>query len=159
MNRIPIIIAALGLAACATAEAALGQSTTSIGLSLDSTHAVRTFVDAAPRHTASAPNDSPGDTVILHAPLLDTSGRRVGVIDVSFVTTAAGTSLKHDGSEQLTGTLKLAGGELAVLGSVGAFARTTNVAIVGGTGRYAGTRGYVTALFSPGRVKLRLHLS
>ena len=67
---------------------------------------------------------------------------------------------KHDGSEQLTGTLTLAdGSELAIQGIVGAFATTTHVAVVGGTGRYLGARGEVTARFTPRTVKLHIELA
>jgi hypothetical protein len=152
----------VALAATATAVAASGSSSnqTTLDLALDGRHATRTYVDAAPRHTRRAPNDSPGDTVVLHAPLLDSKGTRVGTIDATFLTTAPGTSAKHDGSEQLTATLTLADrSQLAVQGVVGAFARTTHIAIVGGTGKYAGARGQVTAHFTPRAVRLHLELS
>jgi hypothetical protein len=152
----------VALAATATAVAASGSSSnqTTLDLALDGRHATRTYVDAAPRHTRRAPNDSPGDTVVLHAPLLDSKGTRVGTVDATFLTTAPGTSAKHDGSEQLTATLTLADrSQLAVQGVVGAFARTTHIAIVGGTGKYAGARGQVTAHFTPRAVRLHLELS
>jgi hypothetical protein len=161
MKRIfPTLVVAL--AATATAVAASGSSSnqTTLDLALDGRHATRTYVDAAPRHTRRAPNDSPGDTVVLHAPLLDSKGTRVGTIDATFLTTAPGTSAKHDGSEQLTATLTLADrSQLAVQGVVGALARTTHIAIVGGTGKYAGARGQVTAHFTPRAVRLHLELS
>jgi hypothetical protein len=159
------ILATLVVALAATATTAVAASGgsskhTTIDLALDGRHAVRTLVDAAPRHTRRTPNDSPGDTVVLHAPLLDSENTRVGTIDATFLTTAPGTSAKHDGSEQLTGTLTLAdGSELAVHGVVGAFARTSHVAIVGGTGKYAGARGQITAHFTPRAVRLHLELS
>ena len=158
MKRILITTVPLA-AALALAATAAGKTTTSMNLAVDGMHATRTFVDALPKHTAKAPNDSPGDTVVEHAPLLDTRGRRVGTIDATFLTTARGTSARHDGSEQLTGTLTFPGGQVAALGTVGAYARPSHVAVVGGTGRYAGARGDVTAFFSPRAVKLHLQLS
>jgi dirigent-like protein len=144
-----------------TAVAASGSSSkrTTLDLALDGQHAVRTLVDAVPKHRTGAPDDSPGDTIVLHAPLLDSKNTRMGTIDATFLTTASGTSAEHDGSEQLTGTLTfLDGSELAVQGIVGAFAHTSHVAIVGGTGRYAGARGQVTAHFTPRAVRLHLEL-
>jgi hypothetical protein len=46
-----------------------------------------------------------------------------------------------------------------VLGTVGAYARVSHVAIVGGTGRYAGARGDITAHFTPRAVSLHVALS
>jgi hypothetical protein len=147
-----------GGSTAAIAHAGKGTAST-LEVAIDGQHAVRTLVDAAPKHSAGAPDDSPGDTIVLHAPLLGAHGARVGVIDATFVTTARGRDATHDGSEQLTGTLRLPGGQIAVLGSVGAYAATTHVAIIGGTGRYAGARGDVTAQFTPRTVKLQLAFS
>ncbi len=91
--------------------------------------------------------------------MLDARGARIGVIDATFVTTAPGTGGTRVGSEQLTGTLRLPGGQIAVLGSVGAYVATTHVAIIGGTGRYAGAHGAVTVHFTPRAVKLQLAFS
>jgi hypothetical protein len=160
----PKLVILLGTALLAIASTAAiaqaGRGTAStLDVAIDGQHAVRTLVDAAPKHTTGAPDDSPGDTMVLHAPLLDAHGARVGVIDATFVTTARGMGAAHDGSEQLTGTLRLPGGQIAVLGSVGAYAAATHVAIIGGTGRYAGARGDVTAQFTPRAVKLHLAFS
>ena len=160
MNIKLVTLLCAALAGGATATVAFGGGGTSqtIDLAVDGQHASRTFVDAAPKQTRTAPNDSPGDNMVLHAPLLDRRGATVGTADVTFVTTAPGTSARHDGSEQLSGTLRLAGGQIAVLGTVGAYALTSHVAIVGGTGRYAGARGDVTAHFAPRAVSLHLAL-
>jgi hypothetical protein len=160
MKKLVTIVAALSAVAMLVAAASGNASTrTTLDLSLDGAHVTRTFVDAAPLRSRKAPNDSPGDTVVLHAPLVDAQENHLGTIDATFLTTAVGTSVKHDGSEQLTATLTFAdGSELAVQGNVGAFATTTHVAIVGGTGRYAGAHGQVTAHFAPRAVQLHLEL-
>ena len=144
-----------GGAVAAVAQAGADKPST-LDLALDGQHAIRTYVDAPPKHRGSASDDSPGDTVVVHAPVLDKNGARVGVLDATFVTTAPGTSAQRDGSEQLTGAFRLAGGQIAVLGTVGAYAQTSHVAIIGGTGRYAGARGDITAHFSPRAVRLHL---
>jgi hypothetical protein len=146
-----------GAAAATTARSAGNAST--LDLAVDGRHATRTLVDAAPKHTTTAPNDSPGDTIVMHAPLLNQNGARIGTIDATFLTTAPGSNATHDGSEQLTATLRLPEGQIAVLGTVGAYARVTHVAIVGGTGRYADARGDVTAHFTPQAVSLHVSLS
>jgi len=163
MNRkLVTLIGAALLAAGATAAVALGGGSSSpktLDLAVDGQHGARTFVDAAPLQTKDDPNDSPGDTIVLHAPLVDTHGARVGIVDATFVTTAPGADAQHDGSEQLTGTLKLRGGQIAVVGTVGAYAPTSHVAVVGGTSRYAGACGDVTAQFSPRAATLHLSFS
>jgi hypothetical protein len=135
LKLITLLGAAFLAGGAASAAAEAGGNVSAVDLAIDGQHATRTFVDAAPKHT------------------------RTATIDATFVTTAPGTSAKHDGSEQLTGTLRLPQGQIAVLGTVGAYVRVTHVAIVGGTGRYAGARGDVTALFTPRAVKLRVALT
>jgi hypothetical protein len=151
------LVLVIGAATAGVAQA--GSAPTSLDLAVDGMHATRTLVDAPPLQHSRIPDDSPGDTIVLHAPLLDGKGTRVGMIDATFLTTAVGKNAEHDGSEQLTGTLQLPGGAISVLGTVGAFARVTHVAVIGGTGRYAGARGEVIAQFTQRAVKLHVQLT
>ena len=84
---------------------------------------------------------------------------RIGVIDATFASRQrrARAGARASAASKLTGTLRLPGGQIAVaLGSVGAYVATTHVAIMGGTGRYAGAHGAVTVHFTPRAVKLQL---
>ena len=85
------------------------------------------------------PGDSPGDMFVFDQPLLDSRGNDIGNNSGVCVRTRIGHSL------QCQWTLTLSNGSIQVAGrefDKGA----SDIAIVGGTGAFAGISGYMTSL-------------
>jgi hypothetical protein len=102
------------------------------------------FVDNPPKRSGDGP-PSPGDASIVGYRVFDASGaKRLG--RAQFVCVATDRRGQH---EQCTGTIALPGGQIATQGNA------DNVAIVGGTGAYAGARG--TATDHPHSVDVTIH--
>ena len=96
------------------------------------------LVDLPPKRSGDGP-PSPGDASITTYRVFDASGaKRLGRAD--FVCTTLDRRGEH---EQCTGTIALPDGQLATQGDA------DNVAIVGGTGAYAGARGTATGPTTP----------
>ena len=130
--------AAAGAAVAGGNDATGAQPARSLDLVLRLPEAQVTQVDAPPPHSDANPEDSPGDAVVLHAPVRKPGGAKAGQIDAVFTATAGGDR------EQIVGTFTLGRNQIAVQGIDGA-APVDRVAIVGGTGRFAGARGTLTA--------------
>lgn len=104
------------------------------------------FADVAPKRSGDGP-PSPGDASIITYRVLDTTtGKRLG--RAQFVCTATDRRGQH---EQCTGTIALPDGQIATQGDA------DNVAIVGGSGAYAGARGTATGADHPNSVDVTLH--
>ena len=104
------------------------------------------FADVAPKRKGDGP-PSPGDASIITYRVLDASGaKRIG--RASFVCVATDRRGRH---EQCTGTIALPDGQIATQGDA------ENVAIVGGSGAYAGARGTATGEDHPDSVDVTLH--
>ena len=104
------------------------------------------FVDNAPKRSGDGP-PSPGDASITGYRVFDASGaKRLG--RTQFVCVATD---RHGQHEQCTGTIALPDGQLATQGNA------DNVAIVGGTGAYAGARGTATGHDHPHSVDVTIH--
>lgn len=104
------------------------------------------LVDLPPKRSGDGP-PSPGDESITTYRVLDATGaKRLG--RAHFVC----TSLDHRGAhEQCTGTIALPDGQLALQGDA------DNVAVVGGSGAYAGARGTATGTDHPDSVDVTVH--
>jgi hypothetical protein len=99
-----------------------------------------------PRVPAAA-RPSPGDESITTYRVLDASGaRRVG--RAHFVCTSLDGRGAH---QQCTGTIALADGQLATQGDA------DNIAIVGGSGTYAGARGTATGADHPDHIDVTVN--
>jgi hypothetical protein len=103
------------------------------------------FADVAPKRKGDGP-PSPGDASIITYHVLDAGGaKRIG--RAQFVCIATDRRGQH---EQCTGTIALPGGQIATQGDA------ENVAIVGGSGAYAGARGTATGEDHPDGVDVTL---
>jgi hypothetical protein len=103
------------------------------------------FVDQAPK------GESAGDTITF-SQVLYKGHRRIGFAEVS------GTLLdnaRHD-ADNLTGTLVLTDGTIALQGTSLGTTATQHLAIVGGTGVYAGKHGEAVITNGPKSSTLRL---
>jgi hypothetical protein len=104
------------------------------------------LVDLPPKRSGDGP-PSPGDEAISTYRVLDASGaKRLGRAD--FVCTALD---RRDEHQQCAGTIALSDGQLALQGDA------DNVAVVGGSGVYAGARGTATGEDHPDRVDVTVH--
>ena len=104
-------------------------------------------VDAPPKGARSG-EVSPGDMAITTYRVLDpANGRRLG--RAQFVCVATDRGGAH---QQCSGTIALPDGQLATQGD------PDHVAIVGGSGAYAGARGTATGQDHPDRIDVTLHL-
>jgi hypothetical protein len=154
MFRRSLLVVPLAVAACATAGVALaadspsatqpgarasGPPTGTLHVMLQS-HSFR-FVDLPPKRAGDGP-PSPGDESIVTYRVYDASGaKRLG--RAQFVCVATDRRGKH---EQCSGTIALRDGQIATQGDAG------NVAVVGGSGAYAGARGTATGEDHPDHV-------
>lgn len=151
LTRLKLVgaLAVLALAGAATAIAAGGRESAAGTLVLvgrqipSSIH----YVDQAPK------GESAGDTISF-SQTLSAGGKRVGYAEVT------GTLLdneRHD-ADNLTGTLVLQNGTIVLQGTSLGKAPTQHLAVVGGTGAYAGARGEAAITNGPSSSILRIAL-
>jgi hypothetical protein len=104
------------------------------------------LADLPPKRSGDGP-PSPGDASIITYRVFDAAGaKRLG--RAQFVCTAIDRRGEH---EQCGGTIALPDGQLATQGDA------DNVAVVGGSGAYAGARGTATGEDHPNRVDVTVH--
>jgi hypothetical protein len=99
------------------------------------------FVDNPPLGGENKP-PSIGDVFAFTSELLTRSGRHAGMLHATCTATLGG----KNGVSTCFGTYSLKGGQLAALTTMVGEPRTQRIAIVGGTGIYAGVRGEVTSV-------------
>jgi hypothetical protein len=104
------------------------------------------IVDNPPKRSGND-RPSPGDASITTYRVFDASGaKRLG--RAQFVCTAVG---RRGEDEQCSGTIALREGQIATQGDA------DNVAVVGGSGAYAGARGTATGQDHPDSVNVTIH--
>jgi hypothetical protein len=154
MFRPAILAIPLAVAACASAGVALadadGPATPASAppsgeLQIVLRPAAFHFADLPPKRSGDGP-PSPGDASIITYRVADASGAKLG--RAQFVCVAVDRRGRH---EQCSGTIALPDGQLATQGDA------ENVAIVGGSGAYAGARGTATGEDHPDSVDVTVH--
>jgi hypothetical protein len=95
---------------------------------------------------------SQGDEGVVHSPLFNRAGTRVGTLDVQFQFTSL-----QPMAIQAVFTASLSKGQIAAQGVAGA-GQTFTVGVTGGTGAYQNARGQVTVRFLANAVRLTYHL-
>src|SRR5215212_1852371 len=155
MFRPAILAIPLAVAACASAGVALadpdGPATPASAppsgeLQIVLRPASFHLADLPPKRSGDGP-PSPGDASIITYRVSDASGaKRLG--RAQFVCVAVDRRGRH---EQCTGTIDLPDGQIATQGDA------ENVAVVGGTGAYAGARGTATGEDHPDHVDVTVH--
>ena len=88
--------------------------------------------------------NSPGDVFAFTAPLTDVSGKPVGKLHYSCVTTAGSSNFERSRAN-CGGVLAVADGTLTVQFLLDPSKSTTTAAVTGGTGAYANARGTVVS--------------
>ena len=159
MFRPAFIVVTLIAAGCASAGLALAANTPAGDVARAQASAPPTgtlqlvlrpqsfnFVDNPPKRSGDGP-PSPGDASIVSYRVFDASGaKRLG--RAQFVCVATD---RRGQFEQCTGTIALPGGQIATQGDA------DNVAVVGGSGAYAGARGTATGQDHPDSVDVTIH--
>lgn len=154
---IAISATALAAAGAVLAPGTFAQSDGAETLTLQFRHseAKVSLVDLPPRMTSRQPSESPGDLAVGSARLRSASGQIVGRMHQSFMVTGGRGEAT---TEQVTATIALRDGQITLQGLSDNSKPDTPlvVAITGGTGRYAGTRG--SAHVSESRSAVRFDL-
>jgi hypothetical protein len=98
--------------------------------------------DIAPKLKSRNDYFSAGDSFVFTSELKSTGGKHTGWLDATCTVVSGGKT----GLTQCQGSFRLAGGELIAAATAGNESGATNIAIVGGTGAYAGFRGTVRSV-------------
>lgn len=167
MKRLSVPAAVLpAAAAVAVVIAANGGAQTPGARTLtfldDTNHTSQGFVDSAPTSPVRDPGSrrfrlSIGDTVYVHSAILDRAGgTRIGTAYSQF-TVVSGNSFAN-AVLRGHGAFKLRDGQIAAEGIVRPANATNTVAVVGGTGAYAGARGSLAFTEVPDGSQDTIHL-
>ena len=144
-------VAAAVLAGAVVATTAGGQAPQARTITLREVEKGTSFglVDNPPRGARpSKPKFSLGDYFVLSSPLADTTGKRVGRLDVHCAVTGGKSYSK---APQLChGAVTLADGLISLETSIVGEPKTVLAAVTGGTGAYAGARGQLTSVNQKG---------
>lgn len=136
-----VVVACAAAGVVAAASAASTASSTAVVFHLVEKDSSFHLVDNPP---LQGPNRAPtaGDQFVFVSTLWTRSGKRAGTLRATCAVTEGG----QQGATTCYGTFGLRGGQLEGMATVLGDAKVTNIAIVGGTGAYAGVRGTVKSV-------------
>lgn len=143
LGVVPAFVAAVSLlllGLCGTATAA----TTTLHFEETEKGSTFAFIDNAPkakRHHGFPTMFSAGDMIVMNNPLVE-GGKRIGHLQ-ALCTATRSTRNFNAADFNCTGTFFLQGGTLVASATIAG--KTTEGAILGGTGKYAGARGTFNA--------------
>jgi hypothetical protein len=100
------------------------------------------LVDNPPKVSRQDQEFSPGDGFVFSAELRTMTGKHAGWLDATCSAVTGG----RNAVTACTGAFRLAGGELIAAATVAGDHKVTSIAIIGGTGAYAGVRGQVRSV-------------
>jgi hypothetical protein len=147
MKRKSFILAVLAAAASAAVVAAVsfaaggGSTAQVVTLHLIEKDQSFHFVDNPPLGGQNSP-PSPGDQFVFGSRLLTLAGKRAGALYATCTQASGG----NQGVSECFGTFRLAGGDLQAMASIKGEPNVTHIAVLGGTGAYAGMRGTVDSV-------------
>jgi hypothetical protein len=135
MKRIAIAVVGIAVLAAIAAATAGGQTPEVRVIKLKELVEGRTFgaVDNAPTGV------SVGDSIAFSRLVAERSGKRVGRIDVTCVTTAGDTA--ETAHQACHGVLTLRNGQIALETAILGVPKRARIAVTGGTGAYVGASG------------------
>jgi hypothetical protein len=153
MKRLSLLTAAVAAAIAASVVlVATGGAQTPGGRTLtfldNTSHGTQAFVDTAPKSPTRNPQSrrfrlSTGDTLYVRSPILDhDGGERIGTAYSQFTVVKGHTFANAVFSGH--GTFRLHDGQIVADGVFKIANATNTVAVLGGTGAYAGARGNLT---------------
>jgi hypothetical protein len=142
VSAFAIVVAALVLGGTAVGAAAVRQTTPrSVTFHLVEKQFGFNFVDNPPRQGRNAP-PLMGDQFVFSSELRTRGGAHAGWIDATCVVSRGG----RNGTGPCYGIFSLKGGQLSAMAQFTFQGNTTHIAIVGGTGVYAGASGTVDSV-------------
>jgi hypothetical protein len=139
--RAIVLLVVVGVAAAVLAAAASAKGPGVVTIHLVEKDKTFHFVDNPPLGGENQP-PSQGDQFVFTSELLTRSGKHAGMLRATCTVTSGG----RDGAITCFGTYGLKGGQLAAITTIVGEAKADRIAIVGGTGVYAGARGEVISV-------------
>lgn len=156
-TRTGAVAVAAAVAVAVLTGTSAGQSAEPPALTLTLPHKEQrvTLVDLPPRRSKTNRSESPGDRAIQSGTVRDADGKRAGFV-YSAATVLKGRS--PNTTEQYHTNLVLTKGQISAQGVIDQVGASESLAIVGGTGAYAGARGEIEVTGDERAVRFEVRL-